>query len=72
MRSEQEIINVMPNESLTVSQAARLLGLSSERVRQLATSGRLASTRTPLGRLFDRDGVERLIAERANKTDVTT
>jgi excisionase family DNA binding protein len=49
---------------LTASQAARLLGLSSERVRQLARQGRLKGHDTPLGRLYDRDDVEALKRER--------
>jgi len=45
--------------SLSTSQAARILGLSAERVRQLADSHALACTRTELGRLFDPDEVDR-------------
>jgi excisionase family DNA binding protein len=51
-------------EHLTVSQAARILGLSAERVRQLASTGRLASIVTPLGRLFAVADVERLVERR--------
>jgi excisionase family DNA binding protein len=49
---------------LSSSQAARLLEVSSERVRQLADAGKLPCERTPLGRLFDRADVEALAAER--------
>jgi hypothetical protein len=57
----------MPNEYLTSAQAARILDLSAERVRQLAQTGALACTVTPLGRLFRRTEVERLKSERAAK-----
>ncbi len=40
-------------ELLTTSDVARLLGVSSDRVRQLARTGQLPSSRTPYGRLFD-------------------
>jgi DNA-binding transcriptional MerR regulator len=49
---------------VTSSQAARELGVSPERVRQLAKEGRLAAIDTPLGRLFDPADVERLRLER--------
>ena len=51
--------------ALTVSEAARVLGLSADRVRQLERCGVLLSTRTASGmRLFDPAAVERLAAER--------
>jgi excisionase family DNA binding protein len=56
----------MNNPLLTASQVARLLGISVERVRQLARTGRLESTSTPLGRLYDPAVVERLRTERAD------
>ena len=57
---------------MTVSQVARRLGLSSERVRQLARSGRLAPDQeTALGRLWLPETVERFAASRANPTDQT-
>ena len=43
---------------LTRGQAAALLGLSPERVRQLAAADILPSQRTPLGRLFQLSDVE--------------
>jgi excisionase family DNA binding protein len=46
------------------SQVARVLGVSRERVVQLANEGRLTAMMTPLGRLFDADDVERLARER--------
>jgi len=40
-------------EWLTTSDVARLLGVSSDRVRQLARTGQLPYSQTPYGRLFD-------------------
>lgn len=52
-------------EKVTVSQAARRLNLSAQRVRQLADAGRLPVERGPYGvRLFDCEAVERLAEER--------
>ena len=54
---------------LTVSEAARELGLTPDGVRWLERSGKLRATRTPSGvRLFQRREVERLVAERAQKS----
>lgn len=50
---------------ITPAQAGRLLGVTSERVRQLADSGRLPVVRSPLGRLFSRTDVEMLAKTRA-------
>ena len=52
-------------EKLTPAQAARQLGISAIRVRQLADEGQLRCQRTPLGRLFDVADVERLAEQRA-------
>jgi hypothetical protein len=41
-----------------------VLGISAERVRQLAARGALPSRRTPLGRLYNRAAVEALAARR--------
>lgn len=49
---------MLHDEYLSPSEVARLVGLSTERIRQLADSGRLASTRSPLGRLISRVGLE--------------
>ncbi len=52
---------------ITVSEAARILGLSADRVRQLERVGILPSLRTSAGwRLFDRSIIERIAAERAS------
>lgn len=58
-------------ELLSPSAAARLLGLTARRVRQLARSGRLPATVTPLGRLYARADVDRLASERAARTEAT-
>ena len=55
-----------PNDLLTPSDAARVLGLSADSVRVLSDSGRLASMRTIGGRrLFRRVDVDRLALERS-------
>lgn len=54
-------------EWLSTSQAARALGLSSQRVDQLAREGLLPYKSTPLGRLFACEDVERLAEERRKK-----
>jgi excisionase family DNA binding protein len=55
-----------PDELMTPSDAARILGLSSDSVRVLSDSGRLATLRTVSGRrLFRRGDVEKLASERA-------
>lgn len=59
----------MTTNRMTTSQAARVLALSSERVRQLARSGRLPFLDTDLGRLFDADAVRTLAAVRLNTRD---
>jgi excisionase family DNA binding protein len=43
----------MSDRAITTSEAARMLGMSAERVRQLANAGRLPCRQTALGRLFD-------------------
>lgn len=50
---------------MSPGRAARELGISSERVRQLIRSGRLRAERTELGALIHPDDVERLRLERA-------
>jgi excisionase family DNA binding protein len=54
---------------LTRGQVAALLGLSPERVRQLAAAGTLPSQRTPLGRLFRLADVKAYAATRAQQHD---
>ena len=49
---------------LTTSQAARVLDVSAERIRQFAAQGALKSTATPLGKLYDPADVHRLAEER--------
>jgi len=52
------------DEMLTTSQAARRLGLSSERIRQLSDQGALRCQRTPLGRLYHADDLARFVQRR--------
>jgi excisionase family DNA binding protein len=55
-----------PQELMTPSDAARILGLSADSVRALSDNGRLPTLRTVSGRrLFRRGDVERLADERA-------
>ena len=55
-----------PNDLMTPSDAARILGLSADSVRVLGDTGRLPALRTVSGRrLFRRGDVERLAADRA-------
>jgi len=57
-----------PNELMTPSEAARLLGLSPDSVRAMSDGGRLPTLRTVSGRrLFRRADVEHLVAERARR-----
>lgn len=50
---------------LSIGQAARVLGLSTVRVRQLIEAGKLPSWRNEFGwRLVDRRAVEHLVRER--------
>jgi excisionase family DNA binding protein len=58
-----------PNDLLTPSDAARVLGLSPDSVRVLSDNGRLAALRTVSGRrLFRRGDVDKLAAERARQS----
>ena len=58
-----------PNDLMTPSDAARILGLSADSVRVLGDTGRLPTLRTVIGRrLFKRGDVEHLAAERARAT----
>lgn len=53
---------------LETKDAAKLLKISTERVRQLENDGTIRAERTASGtRLFDKDEVERVKAERAKK-----
>jgi excisionase family DNA binding protein len=57
-----------PDDLLTPSDAARVLGLSPDSVRVLSDNGRLPAMRTVSGRrLFRRGDVDRLAAERAQQ-----
>lgn len=54
--------------TLSRAQVAQRLGLSPERVRQLASSGDLNSTRTSLGRLFRLSEVDAYRRKRTERT----
>jgi excisionase family DNA binding protein len=51
-------------DALTPTQTAKRLDLSRSRIIQLNNEGRLRAVRTPLGRLFDLQDVERFALER--------
>ena len=52
---------------LTMTQAAQVLGVSDQTVRNLADKGKLELNRTPLGRLVSAQSVEKLRTEREVK-----
>ena len=56
-------------ELLTPAQAARRLGVTPQRVRQLLNAGSLLCVATPLGRLVDAKDVDRLAAERQRRRE---
>jgi len=59
-------MNQHPDDLLTPSDAARVLGLSADSVRVLSDNGRLPSMRTVSGRrLFRRSDVDRLAIQRS-------
>jgi hypothetical protein len=51
-------------EWVSPAQAARLLDLTTARLRQMALDGRIFYAQTPMGRVFNRAEIERLAAER--------
>jgi excisionase family DNA binding protein len=53
---------------LTTSQVARRLDISRQHTIRLASAGRIACIRTPLGRLFPVAEVERVAFERSRVT----
>lgn len=59
---------VEPTQWLTVSGAARRLGVSATWVRKLADAGRLHTVVTPYGRLIDPTSIEAL--QQARKPEV--
>jgi hypothetical protein len=52
---------------LTVSQSARALEITSERIRQLARAQKLDCLLTPLGRLIPMIEIERILSERKRR-----
>jgi excisionase family DNA binding protein len=66
-------MNHNPDDLLTPSDAARVLGLSADSVRVLSDNGRLPSMRTVSGRrLFRRSDVDRLAIQRAQHLTAPT
>jgi hypothetical protein len=61
--------NPMPRDLITLSEAGRLLRLSTTQVRRLHDGGKIQGMRTPLGRVVFRESVERLARERATRKD---
>jgi excisionase family DNA binding protein len=59
-----DIHEAAENGWLSMSQAARLLGLSTARVRQLISDGQLRAERTVLGRLVDPASLNELMEQR--------
>ena len=57
-------------QAIGTAAAARMIGISEGRVRQLADAGVLPFTRSPHGRLFDVGDVDTLIAERKRTRQV--
>jgi excisionase family DNA binding protein len=56
---------VAPDNLLSTSQAAHVLGVSEARIRQMANDGTLECQTTPLGRLFSMEAVKALKESRA-------
>jgi hypothetical protein len=52
------------NELLPTTEATHVIGVSAERLRQLAVAGTIPSISTPLGRLYAREALEQYVAER--------
>ena len=55
---------VLSDHTMSVSQAARLAGVTPAAVRQWLRQGRLSAGETPLGRLIPRRELEQFIAAR--------
>lgn len=55
---------------LTNLQVARRLSIGERRVRQLADEGAIECVETPLGRLFERTEVERVVRERTAQAEL--
>lgn len=62
-----EVTTVDVSQTCGTTSAAQILGVSSTHVIRLAEAGQLRSIRSPIGRLFMRDEVERLAADRAGE-----
>jgi len=62
----------IPECPMTPGEAARLLGVSTTRVRQLIDAGALVGVVTPLGRVIDAGSVEKLAVARAERRSEKT
>ncbi len=58
------VTGVTTEQAIGTAQAARMLGVSEGRVRQLAAAGALPFTRTTHGRLFDPADLDALLLAR--------
>ena len=56
---------LIENGTVSTTEASHMLRVSPRRVIQLSDAGKLPALRTPIGRLFMADAVERLALERA-------
>jgi hypothetical protein len=52
------------DEWVSPAEAARIVGVTSARIRQLSLAGRLAFQQTPMGRMYWRREIEALAEER--------
>jgi len=68
-----EAVNVTSDDLIGTGQAARLLGISSERVRAIVREGGLAAVaRTSVGSVYRRADVEALAEKRAREREGAT
>ena len=55
----------MKSDNLGISEAARLMGISSSMVRKMITQGKLDTEKTPYGHMLTREVVDAEMARRA-------
>ena len=65
------MLNTPSERPLTLSQMARVLGVSATWLRAAAERGALPHVKADRGMLFDRETVERLLIERAKHEGVS-
>jgi hypothetical protein len=63
-------MNLDSGDWLSPAQTARLLGLTTARIRQLSAEGKLQHIKTPNGRLYWRGEIERLASTRPTNREV--